>query len=68
VGYSEIEGSEMKTGFCWNSKRWILFMYGSKIRTCKCPPIGSCCDECGYYEHREETKYFKTKYGFINKT
>lgn len=55
----------MKSGFCWNSKRWILFMYYSGIKTCKYPPIGSCCDECGYYEDKEVTKWFIKKYNSI---
>ena len=55
----------MKADFCWNSKRWIVFMLGRNIGTCPYPPTGSCCDECGYYEMREVTNWFKRKYRLI---
>lgn len=40
-------------------------MYGTNIKTCKYPPIGSLCDECGYYEERKKTEWFKKKYSLI---
>ena len=55
----------MKASFCWNSRRWVLFMYGSNTKTCKGPPIGANCDNCGYYEEREMTEYFKKRYHFF---
>lgn len=56
----------MKASFCWNSRRWVIFMWGSKIKTCKYPPIGAECEGCGYYEEREVTNYYKERYGFLS--
>lgn len=55
----------MKAGFCWNSKRWIVFAIMDNIKTCVIPPFGSNCNQCGYFEERETTKHFDKKYRII---
>jgi len=58
----------MKAGFCWNSRRWIVFMFaGGGTETCPLPPACSQCDQCGYYEEREVTKYYKRKEAAIKR-
>lgn len=52
----------MKREFCLNSKRWIKIMAINGQ-----PPISclrrsdnfSTCQDCGYYEMKEETSYLK---------
>ena len=52
----------MKAGFCWNSRRWILFLIADGgVKSCHSQPCGSECDNCGYYESREVTEYFKKR-------
>jgi hypothetical protein len=52
----------MKAGFCWNSRRWIVFFIASGgSKSCHLQPVGSQCDQCGYYEPREVTEHYKRK-------
>ena len=52
----------MKREFCLNSRRWIekMALYGKPPKSC---PYRSnnffTCENCGYYEMREETNYIK---------
>jgi len=35
-------------------------MIGNRT-SCPCPPVGTRCNQCGYYEDREVTKYYLKK-------
>jgi len=49
-----------KAEFCWNSRRWIELMVLRLGAPDTCPNQKmqlTKCEECGYYEMREPTKY-----------
>lgn len=47
-----------KRGFCWNSRRWLDFAWFD-FNTC--PPETCIYKQCGYYEEREPTAWYKYK-------
>lgn len=50
----------MKAEFCLNSRRWIKFMAYQGKPPESCPNRGDnflTCENCGYYEIREPSKY-----------
>lgn len=50
----------MTSGFCLNSRRWLVFMDAWGIYPKTCPYDGDC-DQCGYFVKREETDYLRRK-------
>ena len=49
-----------KHAFCWNSRRWLVFMDLVGKYPATCPNKGDC-DGCGYFEEREPTEYLERK-------
>lgn len=48
----------MRVGFCLNSRRWVPLMLFERSK-CDVGDIGMSCDNCGYYEERKVTPYYK---------
>ena len=56
-------------GFCINSNRWLSFLWVNP-NACPYAKNGEDCNlesECGYYEEREPTRYYKQKLNRLKK-
>jgi len=45
-------------GFCWNSRRWLAFMFHEPNTCSHCECVYQDCD---YYEERVPSKWYKYK-------